>query len=160
LFQIHIRKAKEEELVEVDSIIQEAYQSVVKALSRLPGALIDTKEKVNQAYTDKQLYILIDSSSSSIIGTFSLKYITENQLKIYHFAIKPSFQNRGIGSWTIEKIISRIQVQYPKVNEIILEVYQKIPELLKLYNKFGFIIEYQKEIRGEKIFVLSRKILL
>jgi ribosomal protein S18 acetylase RimI-like enzyme len=104
-----------------------------------------------------QLFIVC-KDKKTIIGTFSLSPTDRNTIKMFHFAIKPEFQNQGIGTWVVKEVEKIQKTQMQKYEAIELEVYAKIPELIKFYEKLGFSLIGEKEIKNEKIFILSKSL--
>jgi ribosomal protein S18 acetylase RimI-like enzyme len=153
----YFRIAKEEDLPYIEEIIHAGYQHILKTLSRPPGALENTKEKLRNAYRNNQLYGIY-TVKNGLIGTFSLIPADKKTVKLSYFAIKPNFQQQGIGSWTIQELIKMIQFHMPKIKSIVLEIYSKIPSHYQFYNKFGFSQIGEKHIRGETILILSKPV--
>ncbi|MFX0173226.1 MAG: GNAT family N-acetyltransferase [Candidatus Hodarchaeota archaeon] len=104
-----------------------------------------------------QLFIVC-KEKETIIGTFSLTPTERNTIKLSHFAIKPEFQNQGVGTWVINEIEKIDNTQVQKYEAIDLEVYAKIPKLRKFYEKLGFAIIGEKKIKNEKIFIFSKSL--
>ncbi|MFX0016083.1 MAG: GNAT family N-acetyltransferase [Candidatus Hermodarchaeota archaeon] len=154
---IYFHLAHERELLQIESIIKDAYQSISNVLSRPPGALNDTAEKINNAFRKDQLYGVY-SENKELIGTFSLAPLKEDTIKLFHLAIKPQYQKQGIGFWTIREVIKMIQKNMPRITGIELEIYFKIPSLLRFYERFGFTVTGEKRIRDENILILTKKL--
>lgn len=151
---LNIRYAQEEEIDKIVAIIQEAYKPIAKALSRPPGAISNTKEKALQSFQQNQLYVVC-MQNNIIIGTFSINTVDKGIVKLSHLAITPQHQNQGIGSWVLNEIIKKFKQEGSKIQQIILEVYYKTPGLLQFYKNYNFSVVGEKEIRGEKILILS-----
>ncbi len=151
---LNIRFAQKDDIPKIISIIKVAYEPIAKALSRPPGALLNTEKKINQAFQQNQLYVVC-INNNNIIGTFSIKTVEQKIVKLSHFAISPQHQNQGIGSWVLNEIITKFEKEESKVQRIILEVYFKIPGLFQFYKKFNFSLIGEKEIKGERILILS-----
>lgn len=153
----YFRNAKEEDLPYIEEIIYDGYQHILETLSRPPGALENTREKLRDVYRNNQLYGIY-TVKDGLIGTFSLIPIDKKTVKLSYFAIKPNFQKQGIGSWTIQELVKMIQFHMPKIKAIILEIYSKIPSHYQFYNRFGFSQIGEKHIRGETILILSKPV--
>ena len=151
----YFRIAKEGNIPYIEKIIHEAYEPILKALSRTPGALENTGEKLRDAHRNNQLYGIY-KVKEGLIRTFYLISTNRKTVKISHFAIKPHFQKQGIGSWTIQELVKMIQFHMPKINSINLEIYSKIPSHNRFYRRFGFSQIGEKHIRGETILILSK----
>ena len=149
--------AEEEELPLIEAIIHEAYQPILKALSRPPGALENTGKKIRSTHRNNQLYGIY-KEKKGLIGTFSLNSTKKKAMKISHFAIKSSYQKQGIGTRILPQIVKMIQNHTPAINAIELEIYSKIPSLFQFYKRFGFTQIGEKHIRGETILILSKQL--
>jgi ribosomal protein S18 acetylase RimI-like enzyme len=149
------REATKRDLSEIELIIKQAYKPIAELLPRPPGALVDTYHKLEQTLNSKQLFIIYNEEDK-LIGTFSLSQTGFNMIKIFHFAIKPEFQNQGIGSWLVEEIIKYITTSMPEITTIELEIYTKIPQLKHFYEKFGFMKKRTKYIKGVEIIILVK----
>lgn len=154
---IYFRKAKMNEISLIEDILQEAYQPIVKTLSRLPGALVETKRKLLDDFHNNSLFSIIHNNKN-MIGTFSLRKINKNIMKLYHFAIDPSFQHQGFGKNILNQIKEEIRNKHQEIKILAVEVYQKTPELLRFYEKEDFILFDEKTINLEKILILHHGI--
>lgn len=151
----YFKLAQEGDLQQIKSIIHEAYETINTALSRPPGVLENTLEKISHTLSNNQLYIIFDENHV-LIGTFSLALTDRKTIKMFHLAIKPKFQKQGAGSWVVLAVIKMIQKQMPEKTGIELEIYSKISSLLRFYKKLGFTQIGEKHIKGEKILILSK----
>ncbi|UCG90755.1 MAG: GNAT family N-acetyltransferase [Candidatus Heimdallarchaeota archaeon] len=151
---IQFLRAQKEDLPYIERIIQEAYKPMKKILSRPPGALDNTAQKLSHALESDRLYAIYEKQD--LIGTFSLALTDRKTVKLFHFAIKPQFQNQGLGSWVVKEVIKNMQQIIPTAIGIEIEIYSKIPSLLRFYKKFGFTQIGEKHIRGEKILILGK----
>lgn len=151
----YFKLAQEGDVQQIKSIIHEAYKPINAALSRSPGALENTVEKISHTLRNNQLYGIFDENHV-LIGTFSLTPTDRKTIKIFHLAIKPKFQKQGTGSWVVSAVIKMIQKKIPEKTGIELEIYSKISSLLRFYKKLGFTQIGEKHIKGEKILILSK----
>jgi len=149
--------AQKEDLPYIKSIINEAYKPITDTLSRLPGALDNTEQKLSHTLEKDRLYVIYNEKQD-IIGTFSLTLTDRKTVKLFHFAIKPQFQKQGLGTGVIKEVLKLIQQNIPTAIRIELEIYSKIPSLLRFYKRFGFIEIGEKRIRGENILILSKEL--
>ncbi|NHJ01459.1 MAG: GNAT family N-acetyltransferase [Candidatus Heimdallarchaeota archaeon] len=149
MFSLEIAELKD--IPEISDIIIKAYEPIGKLLSRPPGALNNLDKKLTDSVSENGLYkILMDASK--IIGTLSISYINANTIKLFHFAITPSKQNLGVGSWAIYELLNHLE---PSVRKVVLEVYAKTPKARRFYEKHGFSIYGSKKIKNELIYKLS-----
>ena len=99
---LKLERAHYRDLNKIESIIKDAYEPIKQILSRSPGVLLDTRNKLENSLQNNCLY-KISHQKNGVIGTLSLIRINPYTIKIYHFAIEPQFQNKGIGTWRIHK---------------------------------------------------------
>jgi ribosomal protein S18 acetylase RimI-like enzyme len=151
---LNIKIALKDDIPKIISLIQEAYEPISRKLSRPPGAITNTEDKALESFFQNQLYVVY-LENNKIIGTFSLKTVEKDTVKLSHLAISPQLQNQGIGSWVLNEIITKFRKEESSVQKITLEVYFKTPHLLQFYKNFDFAIVGEKEIRGERILILS-----
>jgi len=153
--KIEYKLAGQGDLTEIEMIIKLSYEPIADLLPRLPGALVDTYQKLEKAFLSKQLFIILNREKK-LIGTFSLVRIGEANIKLYHLAIKPEFQNQGAGTCIVDEIIKYVILSKPEISTILLEIYALMPQLKRFYEKLGFIQTGTKIIRGVKILILSK----
>lgn len=155
--KIEYKLAGRGDLTEIEMIIKKSYKPIADLLPRLPGALVNTYQKLEKTFLSKQLFIVVNREKK-LIGTFSLVRIGEANIKLYHLAIKPEFQNQGAGTWIVNKIIKYVILSKPEISTILLEIYALIPQHKRFYEKLGFIQTGTKIIRGVKILILSKEL--
>ncbi len=155
--KIEYKLAGRGDLTEIEMIIKESYKPIADILPRLPGALVDTYQKLEKTFLSKQVFIVVNREKK-LIGTFSLVRIGETNIKLYHLAVKPEFQNQGVGTWVVDEIIKYVILSKPEIRTISLEIYALIPQLKRFYEKLGFIQTGTKIIRGVKILILSKEL--
>ncbi|MHA2306409.1 MAG: GNAT family N-acetyltransferase [Candidatus Hodarchaeales archaeon] len=152
---ITYRPAEKKDLPKIELIIKEAYDPLIEVISRKPGALEDTTQKIKKDFMSQNLFVILGEGKKAI-GTFSLKQVTVNLLKLYHFAIDPKFQNQGIGTSILRDFIEEITRKMPEITRIELEIYEKSQRLSHFYTKLGFNKKGEKIIRGVRIIILFR----
>ncbi len=153
--KIEYKLAGRGDLTQIEMIIKKSYKPIADLLPRLPGALVNTYQKLEKTFLSKQLFIVVNREKK-LIGTFSLVRIGEANIKLYHLVIKPEFQNQGAGTWTVDEIIKYVILSKPEISTILLEIYALMPQLKRFYEKLGFIQTGTKIIRGVKILILSK----
>ena len=154
---INFRIAKYNEISLLETILREAYQPIAKILSRPPGALVETKRKLLNNLEENSLFCII-KDNKKVIGTFSLKKIDENTMRLSHFAIHPFFQHRGFGRNILNQIKREIKDKHSEIKILVLEVYKKTPELQMFYEEEKFLVFDDKTINNEKILILHHSI--
>ncbi len=151
------RPAEMQDLPKIELVIKKAYNPLTEVLSRKPGAIEDTFQKIEKSFEHQNLFVIL-GARNKVIGTFSIKKINDNQIKLYHFAIEPKFQNQGIGTRILKDIMKEITIRSPEIEEIELEIYEKIQKLSNFYTKLGFDKKGEKLIRGVRIIILYRNL--
>ena len=68
--------------------------------------------------------------------------------------IDARFQHRGYGRKTVEIMLSRIQQEFPG-KDIYISAYEDNPTAISLYKSFGFRINGEIDIHGERIMVFN-----
>ena len=152
----NFRKATENDINIVVEIIHSAYTQIVQKLSRLPGAVIKTEEKVISALKNEGLFVI--EIHQRIGGTFSVKLLSDITLKLYHFALLPEYQQKSIGKLVLTNFIDQIGEIYPEIRNIQVEVYFKTPKLISYYEALGFKRIGEKVIKEERILILNRSL--
>lgn len=149
------RPAEKQDLPKIETIIKKAYNPLAEVLSRKPGAMENTFQKIEKDLLFQNLFVIL-GERNEIIGTFSIKKINDNLMKLYHFAIEQKFQNQGIGTKILKDIMKEIITKLPEIAKIELEIYEKIPRLSHFYTQLGFDKKGEKIIRGVRIIILYR----
>ena len=70
--------------------------------------------------------------------------------------IDAHYQNRGYGRQTIKKMLARIQQEFPG-KDIYISAYENNSVAIALYQSFGFHMNGELDVNGEKIMVLKSK---
>lgn len=90
-------------------------------------------------------HLLIAKMSDEIVG-FIDYMVTFDNCSICRIAVKKAYQNKGIGTLLINKMISYLaKYSEAKVNTIALEVSEKNENAIKFYLKNGFVKVAVKE---------------
>ena len=70
--------------------------------------------------------------------------------------IDSHYQHKGYGRKTVEMMLTRIQQEFPG-KDIYISAYEDNPVAISLYQSFGFHMNGELDINGEKIMVLKSK---
>ena len=93
----------------------------------------------------------------TIIGFAMYGYMKdEKQPRVWfdRLLIDAHFQHRGYGRKTVEMMIARIRQEFPG-KDIYISVYEDNPAAISLYKSFGFRMNGELDINGEKIMILK-----
>ncbi|EGO65898.1 GNAT family N-acetyltransferase [Acetonema longum] len=90
--------------------------------------------------------IYIITVNGQIGGFFQVSYMNSRQLHLDYITVSKSYRSRGIGAWTIQKLLERAQ---KNALDVVLEVKADNPAYW-LYKRLGFspqarILHYEKE---------------
>lgn len=83
------------------------------------------------------LKLEIGKITKELIGFIIVIKDREECVNIINFLIKLEFQNKGYGSYLLQKTIERIK-KTPEIKKIILNVQESNSNAIKLYEKFNF----------------------
>ncbi len=103
-----------------------------------------TKEALEHIIKKDEIYHLFISEDKTIKKGFIMIWHNDNFGQIIDLAVKPNYQNQGIGKALITYGLNFLKEL--NVNEISLEVRKSNEKAIHLYQTFGFTI--QNEIRN------------
>lgn len=134
-----IREAKRWEAARVHALTQEAYALRTQADPPY-RALSETAEDVRrQLETGGALVaVSVDMEGEHIVGALRYREDAPGVLLGYRLAVSPHFQRRGIASKLLQRL-DRVAL-CEGCDEIHLHVRRTSPELLHLYEKFGYYL--------------------
>ena len=95
----------------------------------------------------------------TMIGFAMYGYMkNEKQPRVWfdRLLIDAHYQRRGYGRKTVEMMLERIQQEFPD-KDIYISAYEDNPVAISLYQSFGFHMNGELDINGEKIMVLKVK---
>ena len=93
----------------------------------------------------------------TMIGFSMYGYMrSEEQPRVWfdRLLIDAHYQNRGFGRKTVEKMLARIHREFPE-KDIYISAYEDNHVAISLYQSFGFHMNGELDINGEKIMVLK-----
>ena len=96
---------------------------------------------------------------NTMVGFSMYGYMrSEEQPRVWfdRLLIDTHYQNRGYGRKTVEMMLARIQQEFPG-KDIYISAYEDNPVAISLYQSFGFHMNGELDINGEKIMVLKSK---
>ncbi|MHA1770583.1 MAG: GNAT family N-acetyltransferase [Candidatus Thorarchaeota archaeon] len=151
--EVLIRRAELGEVEEIRSIIKEAYAGIKSQLSREPGALKESLDKIARQIQMGNVYVAI--IGNQIVGT--MRVILHGQVGVIsRVAVARKFRNRRIGTILIEYAENLLTHRNAKIAEI--EVYGAIDEQKTFYERVGYK-EIEKTVReGEEIILMQKSL--
>ncbi len=134
-------------------IIQKAYYSGKKLMTRDPKVLLKSEDYFVHLSKEKRLFLIL--YNQSIIGTFTLT-VHRTKAELQYLAILPEYQNQSLGSKAVSWVESFLLNK--KITLIRLETYNKWEKTNKFYRHHGFHVVDSFEKENEKILVWEKKL--
>ncbi len=97
-----------------------------------------SKDLILKLIQKKNLFLKLEKKI--LIGFTILVKDRKDRVNIINFLINPDYQNKGYGSFLLEKAIGKIKNLDKDIKKIILNVKVENSIAIKLYQKFGFQI--------------------
>lgn len=149
--EITIRKAVLSEVDVVKEIIKEAYQPIMKQLSRKPAALDEGLGKISRHIQMGNQYVAL--VGDNIVGTMRVSLHGQVGV-ISRVAVRSQFRGRRIGTMLVdyaENLLSHMNAQ-----RIEIEIYGAVEEQLSFYERGGYAETDRKKRHGEEIVVMQK----
>ncbi len=136
----------------IKEILNDAYQPVQKQLSRPPAALKEDLGKISRHIQIGNQYVAL--VGNQIVGT--MRVTLRGQIGVIErLAVSSNFRNRRIGTMLVQHAENVMEGRDAICIE--LEVYGRVEEQQKFYDRIGYKETTRKKRSGEEI-VLMRKI--
>jgi ribosomal protein S18 acetylase RimI-like enzyme len=135
--QIRIREASITDVHEIHDILSESFTPFHQYYT--PEAYqktINSPTMIRKRIMDQKTEVLVVTYRNEIVGTASLTKQRNGRLHIRSMAVKPNYQNRGIGQCILEKIDKIAQEGHTKT--ISLECFKPLINAVSLYEKLGY----------------------
>ena len=149
--EITIRKAVLGEVDVIKEIIVEAYQPIMKQLSRKPAALEEGLGKISRHIQMGNQYVAL--VGEVVVGT--MRVSLKGQVGVIaRVAVRSKFRGRRIGSMLVdyaENLLSHMNAK-----RIEIEVYGAVEEQLSFYERTGYVEVGRVERLGEEIVVMQK----
>lgn len=146
-----IRKAILSEVDIVKEIVKEAYQPIMKQLSRTPGALQEGLDKISRHIQMGNQYVAL--VGETIVGTMRVHLRGQNGV-ISRVAVRSEFRGRRIGTMLVdygENLLAHMNAQ-----RIEIEIYGAVEDQLSFYERGGYIETGRTERNGEVIVIMQK----
>ncbi len=134
-----LREAKRWEAGRIHALTQEAY--ALRTQAEPPyRALSETVEDVRRQIENGGaiVAIAVDMEGEHVVGAIRYREDAPGVLLGYRLAVSPHYQRRGIASRLLQRL-DRVAL-YEGCDEIHLHVRRTSPELIALYEKFGYYL--------------------
>ena len=150
--EVKIRRAELSEVDLVKSILNDAYAPVKKQLSRAPAALKEDLGKISRHIQMGNQYVAL--VGNQVVGT--MRVTQRGQVGVIErLAVSSEFRNRRIGTMLVQHAENLMEGMDALCIE--LEVYGRVEEQQKFYDRIGYK-ETTREKRSGEVIVLMRKI--
>ena len=146
-----IRKAALGEVDVIKEIIKEAYQPIMKQLSRKPAALQEGLDKISRHIQMGNQYVAL--VGPTVVGTMRVSLRGQVGV-ISRVAVRTKFRGRRIGTMLVdyaENLLSHMNAQ-----RIEIEVYGAVEEQLSFYERGGYVETGRIERLGEEIVIMQK----
>jgi ribosomal protein S18 acetylase RimI-like enzyme len=131
--EVSIRRAELGEVDTVRSIVQEAYSSVKKRLSKEPVAMQDGLDKISRSIQMGNVYVAI--IGEAIVGTMRVQL--QGQVgTISRIAVREKFRNRRVGTFLVE--YAENLLTHMGARSVQLEVFSAEGSQTKFYQSIGY----------------------
>jgi ribosomal protein S18 acetylase RimI-like enzyme len=148
---VAIRKAILGEVDVIKEIIKEAYQPIMKQLSRKPGALDEGLGKISRHIQMGNQYVAL--VGDTVVGTMRVSLMGQVGV-ISRVAVRSKFRGRRIGTMLVdyaENLLSHMNAK-----RIEIEVYGAVEQQLSFYERSGYVETGRTERLGEEIVIMQK----
>lgn len=121
----------------IRGMIQDDIDQIIN-IEKVCFSLPWSRESLEKELTNEIAYYQCAEESGKIAGYTGMWRILD-ECHITNIAVLPEYRKRGIGSMLIKKIVEICQSS--EIDAITLEVRQSNMPAIKLYEKFGFVVE-------------------
>lgn len=149
--EVTVRKAILGEVDVVKEIIKEAYQPIMKQLSRKPGALEEGLGKISRHIQMGNQYVAL--VGEMIVGTMRVNLRGQVGV-ISRVAVRSEFRGRRIGTMLVdygENLLSHMSAQ-----RIEIEIYGAVEEQVSFYERGGYVETERIKRSGEEIVIMQK----
>lgn len=149
--EITIRKAVLGEVDVIKEIIVEAYQPIMKQLSRKPAALEEGLGKISRHIQMGNQYVAL--VGEVVVGT--MRVSLKGQVGVIaRVAVRSKFRGRRIGSMLVD--YAENLLAHMNAKRIEIEVYGVVEQQLSFYERSGYVEVGRIERLGEEIVVMQK----
>ena len=125
--------------MEINKVSIKDLKQIVDLEQRIFNKNAFSKELMENLIENNALFLKLEigKSKKKIIGFIIAIKDKNDRVNIINFLIKPKFQNKGYGSFLLQKTIKKIK-KLTGIKKIILNVQMSNLAAIKLYEKFDF----------------------
>ncbi|MHA1576799.1 MAG: GNAT family N-acetyltransferase [Candidatus Thorarchaeota archaeon] len=152
--EIIIRRAELNEVALIKKIIKDAYAGIKKKLSRSPGALNESLDKISRQIQMGNQYVAL--VGDNVVGCMRVSLSGQNGV-ISRIAVLTKFRKRRVGTMLIE--YGENLLEHSNATSIEIDVYGAIEEQKEFYEKLGYE-ETERTVREKEEIVIMTKSLL
>ena len=151
--EVTIRKAVLGEVDIIKEIIKEAYQPIMKQLSRKPAALEEGLGKISRHIQMGNQYVAL--VGENVVGTMRVSLRGQVGV-IARVAVSSKFRGRRIGTMLVdyaENLLLHMNAQ-----RIEIEIYGAVEQQLSFYQRAGYQETGRIERLGEEIVIMQKEL--
>ena len=146
--------AEEKDAEKILQLWQQTFKYLLSILSRPPGTLEVTKEKVLESIKAHRI-VVWRKPSFDLLACVVIKIDKEGKKASFgRLAVNPKDQRAGIGTAIVHWIEEFLKEK--GVESIRIETYEKTPFLQQYYENLGYKVAKVLHIRGENILELKK----
>ena len=149
--EVTIRKAVLGEVDVIKDIVKEAYQPIMKQLSREPAAIKEGLDKISRHIQMGNQYVAL--VGDTVVGTMRVRLRGQVGV-ISRVAVRSKFRGRRIGTMLVdyaENLLLHMNAQ-----RIEIEIYGVVEEQLSFYERGGYVETGRIERLGEEIVIMQK----
>lgn len=152
--EITIRRAELAEVDTIKQIIKDAYAGIKKQLSRNPGALNESLDKISRQIQMGNQYVAL--VGNNVVGCMRVNLSGQHGV-ISRIAVLTNYRKRRVGTMLIE--YGENLLEHSNATTIEIDVYGVIEEQKTFYEKMGYE-EIERTMREKEEIVVMRKSLI
>jgi len=132
------RQCSEEDALQIHKLMQEAFADYGKSNDEKKKIINSAlKEEISDIYNDiKNNIVLVMIDSSKIIASLRLEEVSDKRYLLKRFAVKPDYQNQGLGSMLFKEAVETLK----GIGAKYVQLYSSLEneKLIKFYKGLGF----------------------
>ncbi|MFX0185049.1 MAG: GNAT family N-acetyltransferase [Candidatus Hodarchaeota archaeon] len=155
---IRIRRATIKDVHEIYEILSESFKPyhqyyTPEAYQKTVNSPIVIKKRI----MSQKKEVLVVTYRKEIVGTASLTKQRKGRFHIRSMAVKPNYQNKGIGKCILEKIDKIAKEGHTKI--ISLECFEPLTNAIGLYERLGYRrTDKKRNYHGISIFEMIKEL--
>ena len=156
--KLKIRRANIDDVQAIYETIFEAFESYKKYYTREAYEMtVISHIEIEKRIRSNKKEILVAVYNNEVVGTATIKIGDKNNIHIQSMAVRPEYQEKGIGLCILEEINKLAQKKGCKT--VSLECFHPLRKAISLYEKCGFNRTGKtRDYYGVKIFEMLKDI--